>query len=298
MTGRRALAILGGAILALAIAPRPGSARAGPVTENVLKLPLWDDGKAEFAIYSGTTERYGESRPTGMHLIVVKEDVVGATLVKSDAGPIPGRTREAVKLNIVADFPTGTYTYHQMATLLFDRADMSVLKETMSHTEGCGITFVRIGPKQGRWVHEAHSYWDGEADRETPLVWPPGERVFADALPVWLRRFCAHPAPFALPIQLLPSQIMGRSPIANTRPISATVRLAERETLVVPAGRFDAVRFEVVAAGSTDRYWFDTKPPYVLLRVETAAGRKLQLEKLMRLDYWNHHAVGDEKLLE
>jgi hypothetical protein len=32
--------------------------------------------------------------------------------------------------------------------------------------------------------------------------------------------------------------------------------------------------------------------------VETAAGRKLELEKTRRLDYWNHRDPGDEKLVE
>jgi hypothetical protein len=53
-----------------------------------------------------------------------------------------------------------------MASVFFERSSLDVLKENMSHTEACGITTVRVGPKAGRWMHEAHSYWDGEADRD------------------------------------------------------------------------------------------------------------------------------------
>ena len=63
------------------------------------------------------------------------------------------------------------------------------------------------------------------------------------------------------------------------------------------AGAFASRKFEVATPAGTDRFWFDERFPHVMLRMETAAGRKLSLTKTMRLDYWNHHANGDEKLL-
>ena len=262
--------------------------------------PIWDDGKAEFSSYTGTTERYGKARPTQARIIVVKEDLVRSTLVKSEAGPLPGRTLAALKLNFIADFPTGTYTYHQMASVFFERASLEVLKESMSHTEGCGITFVRVGPKGGRVTHEAHSYWDGEADRETPLVWPAGERprLWWDALPVSLRPWIERPGTFEEEVRLLPSQVSGSSPIERTRPVAAWVRVQDGGALVVPAGRFATRRVDVRSAAGTDRFWFDRRAPHVLLRMETAAGRKLELRRTQRLDYWNHRDPGDERRVE
>jgi hypothetical protein len=262
--------------------------------------PIWDDGKAEFSTYTGTTERYGKARPTQARIIVVKEDLVRSTLVKSEAGPLPGRTLEALKLNFIADFPTGTYTYHQMASLFFERASLEVLKESMSHTEGCGITFVRVGPKGGRVIHEAHSYWDGEADRETPLVWPAGDRprLWWDALPVTLRPWTERPGTFEEKVWLLPSQVSGTSPIERTRPVEAWVRVQDGGPLVVPAGRFVTRRVEVRSPGGTDRFWFDQRDPHVLVRMETAAGRTLELRKSQRLDYWKYRDPGDELRVE
>jgi len=275
------------------IAPR------GAATENILTRPLWDDGKAEFAIYTGTTLRYGQLRPTEARIIVVKEDLLRSTLVKSDAGPIRGRTLEAIKLNFVADFLTGTYSYHQIATVMFDRASGDVLKETMSHTESCGITFVRIGPKSGRLTHEAHSYWDGEADREVAVEWPPGDRLYWDALPVSLRQWVAGGSrPFEKKVWLMPSQISGRSEISNTKPVSATLRMSSAGTIAIPAGRFAARKFEIKRISGSDFFWFDESFPHVMLKMETHAGRKLELRKVLRLDYWNHHMNGDERLLE
>jgi hypothetical protein len=277
---------------------RAEAAPAAP-SRAVLADKLWDDGKAEFSIYRGITPRYGQDRATEMRLIVVKEDLLNDTLVKSEAGPLPGKTVEAVKLNVVADFQTGTYTYHQMASVFFDRRTMEVLKEAMSHTESCGITYVRVAPRHGHWMHEAHSYWEGEADREVPLDWPAGrERLFWDALPVSLRPWVAEGRTLAADVWILPSQISGRSPLANTRPVAGRVHVRATETLQVPAGRFAARPIDVVTAAGTDRFWFAKDFPYPLLKMETSWGRSLALERTLRLDYWRHHMNGDERVLE
>ena len=42
---------------------------------------------------------------------------------------------------------------------------------------------------------------------------------------------------------------------------------------------------------------FRSRFPHVLVKMETHAGRMLALKKSQRLDYWNHHRVGDERLL-
>jgi hypothetical protein len=290
--------LLSGALL-LALYLADARSLPGDPTRNVLADRLWDDGKAEFSIYRGVTSRYGQDRATEMRLIVVKEDLLRDALVKSERGPVPGKTLEALKLNIVADFQTGTYTYHQMATVFFDRRSMSVLKEVMSHTESCGITFVRVGPENGRWTHEAHSYWDGEADRRVPVTWPLGDRagLFWDGLPVSLRRWVASHSPEAEEVWVLPSQISGRSPIGNTRPVRARLEVRPDQPIEVPAGRFVAREIRVTTPSGTDVFWFATAFPHVLLKMETASGRKLALERTLRLDYWNHHMNGDEKVL-
>jgi hypothetical protein len=259
---------------------------------------LWDDGKAELSQYEGQTKRYGEMRPTQARIVIVKEDMLRDTWVKSDQGPIPNRTLEVLKVVFVAEFPTGSYFYRQAATTFLDRKSLEMVKENMSHFDGCGITYVRVGPKDGRTVHEAHSYWEGEADREVDLVWPAGDapHVYWDALPLWLRgRIGGEKESKVL---LLPSQVGGRSPIEATRPAEATIRWSDAGEIEVPAGRFRARLAEVDSPSGTDRFWFEAAMPHVLLELETAAGRTLALRKTQRLDYWKHHAVGEEKLVE
>jgi hypothetical protein len=80
--------------------------------------------------------------------------------------------------------------------------------------------------------------------------------------------------------------------------VAATIRWSDAGTIEVPAGRFTARLAEVESPGGTDRFWFDASFPHVMLKLETAAGRSLTLRKTQRLDYWKHHAVGEEKLVE
>jgi hypothetical protein len=290
---RRAAACV---FMAAGLAACMPAADAGPPAYGA--NALWDDGKAELSQYDGVTQRYGEPRPTRARIVIVKEDVLRDTWVKSEQGPIPGKTLEVLKVVFVAEFPTGSYFYRQAATTFLERRSLEMVKESMSHFDGCGITYVRVGPKGGRAVHEAHSYWEGEADREVDLAWPAGDapHVFWDALPLWLRgRMGGEKESKVL---LLPSQVGGRSPIENTRPVEATIRWSDAGELEVPAGRFRARLAQVESPAGTDRFWFEAAMPHVLLKLETAAGRSLELRKTQRLDYWKRHAVGDEKLIE
>jgi len=288
------------ALAALALGLFACTARsAGDAGTNVLADPLWDDGRAEFSVYRGTTLRYGQLHDTEARLVVVKEDLLRDALVKSDRGPVPGRTVVAVKMNFAADFRTGTYNYHQMGSVFFERSSMDVLKENTSHTELCGITTVRVGPHEGRWLHEAHSYWEGEADRTVPLAWPKGDRphLFWDGLPVSLRRWMSPAGPSSWQVWMLPTQVSGRSPLAATKPVAATIRATDGGTLETPSGKYATRRFDVSAPWGADTLWFDVRFPHLLVRLRTAAGRQLDLASTQRLDYWNHHMNGDEKLL-
>lgn len=282
------------AAIAALLAP---AAIAGPEPGRLGADRLWDDGRAEFSQYSGVTNRYGEERPTEARVVIVKEDLLESSLVKSDRGPRPGRTREVLKIVFTAEFNTGSYFYRQAATTFLDRQTLAMRKLATTHFDGCGITTVRVAPRSGRWVHDASSYWEGEGERTALVEWPRSDapRVFWDALPLWLRGRVAGTMPDR--VTLLPGQVSGHSPIENTRAVIATLRASDGGEVQVPAGRFRTRRVEVIAGGRTDRFWFDAEYPHVLVRLETAGGRKLELRKTQRLDYWKRHAEGDEQLV-
>ncbi len=291
-------AVLCGAIAALAAGcgGLPG-ARSGAHAPAFAADHRWDDGQAEVSLYSGTTAQYGADRPTAAEVILMKEDVLEASLVKSDSGAIPGRTCEAMKMNFIVDYPTGTYAYHQMVSVFLRRSDLRPLKETMSSTEGRGMVFVSVGPRRGRLTHTAHSYREGEGDREVAIAVPKGELWWTDALPVTLRALAGESAPFERRVGLLPSQVGSSSPLEATVPVPATVRMVGTVPLSVPDGAYVARHFTVTTARGTDLYWFDAEAPHVMLKMETTTGRRLELQNTVRIAYWEHTAPGDERLL-
>jgi hypothetical protein len=281
-------------------AARPPGTPAAPGTapaRTFADSSLWDDGRAEIATYRGTTRRYGIERPTTARIIVVKEDLLEGPWVKSDAGPRPGRTVEALKMNLILDFPTGTYDYHWMVSVFARRAGLEPIREVMSSAEGCGITHVSVAPRGGRLTQRIGSYWEGEAEQERPVVFPAGPALWADALPLALRAWAGAADPLEWRVWLLPSQLGSRSPDSSAVPLEATVRRVGRSLVAVPQDVLQAVHFSVTSARGTDLFWFDSDPPHVLLKMETADGRRLERVNAVRLDYWNHTHPGEEALL-
>jgi hypothetical protein len=297
--GRQALAPAFALALACASGCGPAAQPAGaPGGNGALRSAIWDDGRAEYSLYSGLTPQNGEERRTTARWIVVKEELLRATLVKSDSGPIAGRTVTAIKCNFISDWSAGTYDEHGMATVMLERSSGQALKETASHMDGCGITFVRVGPENGMMTQQAHSYWEGEADRVTKIEMPSGGLVFEDGLPVWLRMWAGQtPFPQGLAVWMLPGQLGARAPLSSASAVRAVIRRTPGGSLETPAGHFECVAFSVDSPSGRRRYWLDVRPPHVLVRAERADGAWLELRRTLRIDYWNHTRNGDERLL-
>lgn len=286
----RRWAIAAACLLLPVAASRPRAAEGA----RLFAAPVWDDGKAEVSLYGAEETRYGEKRRFEARMIVVKEDMREDLKVKSEAGPIPGKTREVLKLNHLRRVPAGTYEDDEMLSVLLDRSSLRVLKLTMSHFESCGATFLQILPQPGSLLHVSHSYWDGEGDRTIKIPFSE-EDLLADALPLQLRALDFRHAA-RRDVRMLPSQISGR--VQALTPIPATLAVSGPESLEVPAGRFQAYRVEIARTGGKDRYYFDVDSPNRLLKMETSSGSVYRLRKALRLDYWNHRGNGEEKLLE
>jgi hypothetical protein len=88
-------------------------------------------------------------------------------------------------------------------------------------------------------------------------------------------------------------------------------RAAEVEPVVVPAGRFDARRFEVAvddpACGSAQgiagdgtvcrqTYWVEEAEPHRIVRWTRDNGEEAALTGSIRSAYWQQHGEGDEDL--
>ena len=87
--------------------------------------------------------------------------------------------------------------------------------------------------------------------------------VFYDQLPLWIRSL-RQTAGTALSIRLVPTQIESR----GVKPVlvPATLRAVREETIDTPAGRSEALRWELSAGGTTpDVYWLSRTAPYLLV---------------------------------
>lgn len=270
----------GAALVALAIAARLSA--ADPFSADLLRDRLWDDGRAEYDVYTASELREGVVRPARVVHVVVKEPFDLRTRVKSErAGAV-----DVLKMNQVIDVATGVYGFHQMQSTFWQRSTGSVVKLSLSSNDSCGNTFKEGWLEGGFLRFVFHTYWDGEADGERRVPMPPGG-IFADELPMklrCLRRF--DPAEYR--VRLFPS-IIG-SKFGDPRFADATIRVFP------PAS--GAVRIEVAHAGGVDRFVFDEAPPHLLRSWKRADGSSLELRKSIRLDYWKHGRPGDEKLLD
>jgi hypothetical protein len=269
----------------------PGESRAA---NSFSTDPLWDDGKAELSLYDAELSLYGERRSFEARMIVVKEDFKKDLRVKSDAGPVPGKTFEVLKLNHLRTIPAGSYDDHEMVSVYLDRDSLGLAKLAMSHFESCGITFVEVLSEGDHINHTSHSYWDGEGDRSLKLPFGAGDFLY-DALPLQIRGMdLATLKPQSL--MVLPSQMSGK--VRNVLLVPMTLRVAGTERVQVPAGNFQVFRVELARREAIDRYYFEVAFPHRLVKWETAEGGAYRLRKSLRLDYWNFHAQGDEQRLK
>jgi len=268
-------------------AAEAAGAEARPSAE-VLRDPIWDDGRAEFSVYDGITRLEGRERAFTARVIVVKEDFVRDLLVKSDAGPVAGKTFEVLKLNYLRDVPTGMYDFHQMASVFFERTTFRAVKYAASSMESCGLTFVVAKPEDGRLAHVSHSYWDAEGDRTQTIEWSQNA-VFYDGLPLWLRGFdLAEPA--RREMQVLPTQLQSR--VGTPAVEAATLQFEGADE--TRGGRY-AVR--MTHGRGEDRLWFEPEAPHVLWRWEKANGTVLELRRTQRVPYWERTAPEDAALV-
>jgi hypothetical protein len=263
--------------LLAARAPAPS-----PFGADLLKNPIWDDGKAEYSVYDAQEVREGLLRPAREVLLVVKEPFNMRLRVKSDQAGGP----EVLKMNRILDVPTGVYAYHQMYSAFWGRASGELFKFSLSSSDTCGNTFKLGWLSAGFLKMTYHTYWDGEGDGQLRRALPE-HFLFYDDLPFHLR-FLGLEEGATLHVQLFPSII--ESKVGKPEFTPATIRLLPSQD--------GSIRVELARAAGKDEFLFDSQFPHVLKSWTRANGSSLKLKKTQRLDYWHHNKPGDEKLLE
>ncbi len=313
----------GAAVLALACLAQEGSGQ-GREAERAVTAPSpdfgsafwdhWGDGRAELAGYDLVTPRYGAERQGTAVAIFVTEPFSEAVRVKADeAGE---GTFQALKLNLMQDFPTGVYDYHLMTSAFVSLEPVrdesgepglpagGPVKVSFSAQEWCGHVYQQALFRRSGVEQTLHSYFEGEADGEWTLPGRP-EGVSEDALLLWARGL-AYPAVAAgesATVPLLTGLERARLAHVDARWEEAELsRSRGTRELTVPAGTFEAAEARAVIRGPDgERSWIfhvETAPPHRILAWETSEGERAELRGSDRLAYWKLNGPGGEAHLE
>jgi hypothetical protein len=123
----------------------------------------------------------------------VTETFSNSLRVKADPGKHPATDEFPVmKLNLVEDYQTGIYDYNDMTSSFVALAAVNgrpagaPAKISFSSQEWCGHTFQQLLFDTHAIRATTHSYFDGEADRQSELNYPTGG-LSEDALLLWAR---------------------------------------------------------------------------------------------------------------
>lgn len=281
-----------------------------PIDRNLLGYDFWrhwTDGNGEVDTYDFTYPRYGQLRQGVAIAIFVTEDFTNQQRVKADRGP-QGRTDlfPVMKMNLIEDFPTGVYNYSEMISTFVALAGVNGLppatptKVSFSSREWCGHIYHQylFGPAKIRST--LHSYFDGEADRQTEFDLPEGA-VSEDALWHWARGFgqpLMEPGDTA-EVALLPSVQRlhhEHKPLEWTK---AKLTRGDRTQILVPAGKFDVEVVVVeIEGGPTRTFYVETSLPRRIVRWETSMGERAEMVASQRIKYWEMQGPSAASLRE
>lgn len=264
----------------------------------------WGDGQAEVAGYDLTIPRYDEPRRGVAITIFVTEPFSNSLRVKADPGKHPASdVFPVLKLNLIKDFQTGVYDYHDMLSSFLALAPVNgrpagtLTKAAYSRQEWCGHTFQMALFDQSKVRVTRHSYFDGEADQRAELPHLPNS-LADDAVMFWARGYAE---PRINPgeqrsVQYLTSSEHGqgslewkqalikRSPVAMKINLEGQAVDAEKVTVQI----IDGVKKEFTVERGGQRR---------ILGWEFSNGEKATLLKSARLKYWEMQKRGMEGAL-
>jgi len=245
---------------------------------------LWDDGKAEVAIYDAERIIYGKNRHYDHVYILVKETFNKEYNVKTDDYS-RNDLFDVMKVNKFARIETDRYPYNYLSSLFFKRNSPAQLyKFTNSSQEWCGNTFKNIDRHHTGYIYDFNSYWDSQGIGTNTL---PLNILFEDQLSYTLRTLNFEDQ-MSFNCQILESQITNKA--NNPEIYKATVSVREINDLPVELEDFiQGGLWEVSVNLSSDKknfYWFSGIYPNELLKMETWDGRRMLLKSITRDAYW------------
>jgi hypothetical protein len=255
-----------------------------------LKLPKWDEGFAEVALYEGEIIKYGISRKSTLEIITVREHFDPQKLVKTRP-PKGKKALPVMKTNIVRRVRTGVYEYVQMASVFQNRETGRLIKLSCVSSEWCGNSFALFEDRGDGGTLTISNYMD---DKGMSVHKKPAEdALFYEELIPYLR-------------QNLDSLKQGdklhiiRSLLSNDpnyEKVEAKVK--KLETPSVDFGDYGTGRGITLCLGKgCETFLFTNDALRTLLRWDNDRGEYYQLRQKAFLDYWNRNRPGDEAFLQ
>ncbi|MFW6060555.1 MAG: hypothetical protein ACODAQ_10255 [Phycisphaeraceae bacterium] len=273
----------------------PAAAQDDPYerfTTDWRRNAIWDDGKAECAVYAATREIYGQSRQYTARLFTNTEHASPETFTKS----ANGTGRHVFKHHLREDIPTEKYSYHYSTMAYVGVDDLKSLKLDMGSQEDCGATFKQYVNHAGEMRWRQFSYFPNEGHKAGEAQ-PPANFAFQDALSLVLRGY-PFDAPPEEPIELALLADQTSNKWSPTFLFPTRLSYVGRETLELPIGEVAVYHLRVVEPiKNTTRehdYWFaaegdhveDAPGLHIMVRYEGPNGQTYQLREVRRCAYW------------
>jgi len=259
----------------------------------------WYDGKAELDGYRLKVLRYGEMREGMAVMVFVTEPFSDSKRVKvNDHTKKPSDVVNVLKLNMVRDFQTGIYDYNVMTSVFADVSTLEPLKVTFSSAEWCGHVYSELVYRDAIEGYAA-SYFEDESG--AIVLDRPDGLVSEDNLFVLLRGLRGDylAAGESRKVKLLPSLFFSRLAHRSLAVTDATItRAGAPESVTVPAGTFEASRYDVAIGDRSGRFWIEAAYPHRIVRWELPPDASGELTGSARLEYWRLNGEGDEKYLK
>ncbi len=272
-----------------------------PGNNNVDFWKYWGDGKGELSSYRVTVSRYGELREGYSVLVFVTEDVSRSTRIKVESNQTSQQDRVPVlKLNRVVKFTTGLYDY-SLLTSTFSSVDSELgrpafepLKISFSAQEWCGHVFQMLLPQRDEVELTVHSYFESEGEQKRNLKLP-GNAVFEDNLPIWIRELAGEKLPPGQKreLHILPSSWALRAAHREIAFQPGWIIKEEGEVLKTAAGESPSWHWTWQVGDRTETYWIEKNYPHRILKWNSSDGGKGDLVKSVRLPYWQLHNNAD-----
>ncbi|MBR10270.1 MAG: hypothetical protein CMP48_21580 [Rickettsiales bacterium] len=248
---------------------------------------LWEDGKAEVAIYYAERVVYGKPRQFDYVYVLVKEEFNKEYNVKTDDYN-RSDLYSVMKVNKFCRIETLKYPYHYLTSVFYNRnSPNQVHKLTNTSQEWCGNTAKSFLEKGNRYEYQYMSYWDGQGNGITKIEKGPW---FEDQLSYTLRSLNFEEG-LQFEVDLYPMQVSSKADVPSTEKATVSITKAEQNELIGIDSTLINSPWKVTVSrdsGSDLTYWINDTYPNLLLKMEATDGRKLSLKSLTRDAYWDY----------